>query len=80
MDDPIVVNSAGNEQYLGCTGCPADSHGVIWITLKRDEPLQRCPECGSAYKMHYVGPQDDHSHDHDHREFPCLFEFVRLWS
>lgn len=24
-------------------------------------------ECGSTYKMHYVGPADDpHSHDHHH--------------
>jgi cytochrome c oxidase subunit 5b len=24
-------------------------------------------ECGSTYKMHYVGPQEDpHSHDHGH--------------
>ncbi|KAF2679894.1 COX5B-domain-containing protein [Lentithecium fluviatile CBS 122367] len=67
MDDPIVVNSAGTEQYVGCTGCPADSHNVIWITLTREEPQARCMECGSAYKMHYVGPADDpHAHDHGH--------------
>jgi hypothetical protein len=33
LEDPIVVNSAGNEQYVGCTGCPADSHEVLWITV-----------------------------------------------
>jgi hypothetical protein len=33
MEDPIVVNSAGNEQYVGCTGYPADSHNVLWITV-----------------------------------------------
>ncbi|KAF2119732.1 cytochrome c oxidase-like protein polypeptide IV [Lophiotrema nucula] len=66
LDDPIVVNSAGNEQYVGCTGCPADSHTVLWLVLSREEPVTRCMECGSAYKMHYVGPPDDpHSHD-DH--------------
>jgi cytochrome c oxidase subunit 5b len=28
-------------------------------------------ECGSTYKMHYVGPADDpHSHDHHHHENP----------
>lgn len=32
-EDPIVVNSAGEEQYVGCTGCPADSHNVLWITV-----------------------------------------------
>lgn len=33
MDDPIVVNSFGDEQYLGCTGYPADSHVTIWLTV-----------------------------------------------
>jgi cytochrome c oxidase subunit 5b len=67
LEDPIIVNSAGDEQYVGCTGCPADSHNVLWITLSREEPVSRCMECGSAYKMHYVGPADDpHSHDHGH--------------
>ncbi|KAF2186762.1 COX5B-domain-containing protein [Zopfia rhizophila CBS 207.26] len=67
LDDPIVVNSAGDEQYVGCTGCPADSHNVLWITLSREEPVERCMECGSVYKMHYVGPPDDpHAHDHGH--------------
>ncbi|KAF2027717.1 COX5B-domain-containing protein, partial [Setomelanomma holmii] len=66
-EDPIVVNSAGNEQYVGCTGYPADSHGVLWITLTREEPQARCMECGSTYKMHYVGPAEDaHAHDHGH--------------
>ncbi|KAL6702748.1 Cytochrome c oxidase subunit 4 [Coniothyrium glycines] len=66
MDDPINVNSAGNEQYVGCTGFPADSHNVLWITLTREEPKSRCMECGSVYNMHYVGPADDPHADHDH--------------
>ena len=33
--------------------------------MTRERPLERCPECGSVYKMEYVGPQDDH-HGHDH--------------
>lgn len=75
MEEPITVNSAGNEQYVGCTGYPADSHGVLWITLTREEPKSRCMECGSVYEMHYVGPAEDaHGHDahHDHpvNEYP----------
>ena len=67
MEEPITVNSAGNEQYVGCTGYPADSHNVLWITLTRDEPKSRCMECGSVYNMHYVGPaNDDHSDHHAH--------------
>jgi cytochrome c oxidase subunit 5b len=68
MEEPITVNSAGNEQYVGCTGYPADSHNVLWITLTREEPKSRCMECGSVYEMKYVGPADDHSHDHHHVE------------
>ncbi|KAI4608077.1 uncharacterized protein J4E87_004485 [Alternaria ethzedia] len=71
MEDPITVNSAGNEQYVGCTGFPADSHNVLWITLTREEPKSRCMECGSVYEMKYVGPADDaHGHDHHHAENP----------
>lgn len=70
MDDPIVVNSAGQEQYVGCTGFPVDSHNVLWLTLTREEPKTRCMECGSVYKMHYIGPPDAaHGHDdHHHHE------------
>ncbi|EMD69709.1 hypothetical protein COCSADRAFT_75843, partial [Bipolaris sorokiniana ND90Pr] len=73
MENPITVNSAGDEQYVGCTGCPADSHNVLWITLTREEPKSRCMECGSVYEMHYVGPAEDahgHHDHHDHHENP----------
>ncbi|KAL0474047.1 cytochrome c oxidase [Neurospora intermedia] len=66
MENPISVRSAGDEQYAGCTGFPADSHNVIWLTMTRERPVERCPECGNVYKMDYIGPQDDHAHDHDH--------------
>jgi cytochrome c oxidase subunit 5b len=36
MSDPIIVKAAGDEQYVGCTGCPADSHNVIWLTVRKD--------------------------------------------
>lgn len=26
-------------RYLGCTGCPADSHGTIWLTVSKDRPI-----------------------------------------
>ncbi|KAK3339764.1 cytochrome c oxidase subunit VB-domain-containing protein [Lasiosphaeria hispida] len=63
--DPIPIRSAGDEQYAGCTGVPADSHTVIWLGMSRERPVERCPECGSVYKMEYVGPEVDHHHD-DH--------------
>jgi cytochrome c oxidase subunit 5b len=64
MENPIMVRSAGDEQFAGCTGFPADSHGVWWLGLTRERPIERCPECGSVYKMDYVGPEDDHHHHH----------------
>ncbi|KAK4167764.1 cytochrome c oxidase subunit VB-domain-containing protein [Cladorrhinum sp. PSN259] len=68
VDNPVLVRSAGEEQYAGCTGVPVDSHNVIWLTMTRQRPIERCPECGSVYKMEYVGTQDDH-HGHDHHGF-----------
>ncbi|KAH8902961.1 COX5B-domain-containing protein [Coniochaeta sp. PMI_546] len=65
LDNPIIVRSAGDEQYAGCTGSPADSHIVHWLGMSRKRPIERCPECGSVYKMEYVGPAEDH-HDHGH--------------
>jgi len=65
LDNPIVVKSFGDEQYAGCTGYPADSHNTIWLTMSRDRPIERCPECGNVLKMEYVGPAEDpHAHDH----------------
>ncbi|BCS29156.1 cytochrome c oxidase subunit IV [Aspergillus puulaauensis] len=67
LDNPIIVNGAGDEQYAGCTGFPADSHQVNWLTVSRERPLERCSECGNVVKLNYVGPLDDpHSHDHGH--------------
>lgn len=31
MENPIMVRSAGEEQYAGCTGSPAGSHNVTWL-------------------------------------------------
>ncbi|KAL1861380.1 Cytochrome c oxidase subunit 4 [Diaporthe australafricana] len=71
LKEPILVRSAGEEQFAGCTGYPVDSHGVIWLTITRDRPIERCPECGSVYKMEYLGAQDhhDHGHGHDHHGY-----------
>lgn len=34
--------------------------------MDRKRPVERCPECGSVYKMEYVGPAEDHHDDHSH--------------
>ncbi|KID78309.1 Cytochrome c oxidase subunit 4 [Metarhizium brunneum] len=80
MENPIMVRSAGDEQHAGCTGSPADSHVVTWLGLSKERPIERCPECGSVYKMEYVGPEDDHHHHHHAPEFeePKTFaDFVK---
>lgn len=72
MQDPIVVQSYGDERYLGCTGYPVDSHDTLWLTISRERPIERCPECGSVYKMDYVGlPVDEHAHDHHDEHHPA---------
>lgn len=80
LEDPIMVKSFGDEQYCGCTGFPADSHVVLWNTLSRDRPISRCRECGSVYKMEYVGPPDDphdHHHHHGHVEAKTWADYVK---
>ncbi|KAL9621370.1 MAG: hypothetical protein Q9160_004130 [Pyrenula sp. 1 TL-2023] len=89
--DPIVVSGAGDEQYLGCTGSPADSHHVRWCVksvitklltltakISRKRPFERCDECGSVYKYNYVGPPDDPHHPHHSYEEPKnMSDYVR---
>jgi len=67
LKDPIVVRSAGEEQYVGCTGVPADSHTQLWMVVSRERPYGRCGECGNVIKMDYVGPAED-PHGHGHGE------------
>ncbi|KAL4808922.1 cytochrome c oxidase subunit VB-domain-containing protein [Aspergillus unguis] len=67
LENPIIVPGAGDEQYAGCTGYPADSHTVNWLTVSRDRPIERCGECGNVVKLNYVGPlEDPHAHEHGH--------------
>jgi cytochrome c oxidase subunit 5b len=69
LQDPISVRSAGEEQYVGCCGVPADSHHQVWMVISRDRPYERCDECGNTIKMEYVGPTEDpHAHDHGYGE------------
>lgn len=41
VDNPIMVKSAGDEQYAGCTGYPADSHVVNWLGVRLSSPPPR---------------------------------------
>lgn len=33
LKEPVVIKSFGEEQYCGCTGIPADSHHIKWLTV-----------------------------------------------
>merc|ERR1712230_323402 len=78
FEDPIIVKSAGDEIQAGCTGSPADSHIVKWLVMSRKRPFERCPECGSCYRMDYVGPPDDpHHHHHGYEEPKTMADFVK---
>lgn len=64
MEDPIIVNSFDDFRYVGCTGSPAGSHEVMWLRPTVDK-VGRCWECGSVYKLNYIGipgGADDHHH------------------
>ncbi|BAE60070.1 unnamed protein product [Aspergillus oryzae RIB40] len=74
LENPIIVNGAGDEQYAGCTGFPADSHTVNWLTVSRDRPIERCGECGNVVKLNYVGPLED---AHDPLQFPLLTQSLQ---
>jgi len=42
LENPIIVKSAGDEQYAGCTGYPADSHVTIWLTVRTIQLILMC--------------------------------------
>ncbi|KZT29913.1 COX5B-domain-containing protein, partial [Neolentinus lepideus HHB14362 ss-1] len=61
--DPIKVFALNHERIVGCTGSPADSHDVIWFTVKKDKQT-RCAECGSVYALDFQGDPDADAHAH----------------
>ncbi|XP_023667375.1 cytochrome c oxidase subunit 5B, mitochondrial [Paramormyrops kingsleyae] len=47
--DPHLVPSITNKRIVGCV-CEEDNTTVVWFWLHAGEP-QRCPSCGSHYKL-----------------------------
>lgn len=49
------------------------------LQMSKERPIERCPECGSVYKMEYVGPADDghHHHHHGHEDPKTFADFVK---
>ena len=39
------------ERLIGCTGSPADSHEVVWLSATTAKPRHRCTECGSGTRF-----------------------------
>ncbi|EPQ54278.1 COX5B-domain-containing protein [Gloeophyllum trabeum ATCC 11539] len=65
LADPIRVFSLDTERIVGCTGSPADSHDVLWFTVKKDG-IARCAECGSVYALDHQGDASAAAADHHH--------------
>ena len=46
--------------------------------MDRARPVERCGECGSVYRMEYVGPPDDpHDTHHGYEEPKTFADYVR---
>ncbi|GJE88645.1 COX5B-domain-containing protein [Phanerochaete sordida] len=65
MKDPIKVLSWDDNRIIGCTGSPAESHELHWMTLKLNE-RPRCPECGSVYELDFKGDLELLNHQKAH--------------
>lgn len=59
--NPIVIDSYDDYRYVGCTGAPLDSHSIQWLK-PTTEKVARCWECGSVYKLNFIG--DPHAGHH----------------
>ncbi|KAI0734140.1 cytochrome c oxidase polypeptide IV [Fomitopsis betulina] len=62
LEDPIKVISFDHSRVIGCTGSPAESHELLWMTLN-EHKKRRCPECGSVYELEYQGADEVALHD-----------------
>ncbi|KAL9933164.1 hypothetical protein V8E36_007882 [Tilletia maclaganii] len=62
VKQPITVESLHNTRIVGCTGSPAGSHDTIWLHLNTELEHHRCPECGSVYKLDFIGDADAGHH------------------
>ncbi|KAL7846756.1 hypothetical protein SRHO_G00217360 [Serrasalmus rhombeus] len=47
--DPHIVPSITNKRIVGCV-CEEDNTAIVWFWLHEGE-AQRCPSCGSHYKL-----------------------------
>lgn len=84
---PTIVSPSTLHLPSLLTHSPLLSHTCFSLTLihnkqmTRKRPVSRCTECGSVYRMEYIGPPDDPHAEHDdahHYEEPKTFaDYVR---
>ncbi|XP_056326802.1 cytochrome c oxidase subunit 5B, mitochondrial [Danio aesculapii] len=48
-EDPHIVPSINNKRLVGCL-CEEDNTAIVWFWLHEGNS-QRCPSCGSHYKL-----------------------------
>ncbi|XP_026164957.1 cytochrome c oxidase subunit 5B2 [Mastacembelus armatus] len=48
-EDPHIVPCIGNKRLVGCL-CEEDNTAIVWFWLHEGD-AQRCPSCGSHYKL-----------------------------
>ncbi|XP_061601765.1 cytochrome c oxidase subunit 5B, mitochondrial [Cololabis saira] len=48
-EDPHIVPGIGNKRLVGCL-CEEDNTAIVWFWLHEGN-AQRCPSCGSHYKL-----------------------------
>ncbi|KAJ3310902.1 Cytochrome c oxidase subunit 4 [Blyttiomyces sp. JEL0837] len=58
--NPVVLRGDDPEQYIGCTGFPAESHETVWLTVRPHKGFDRCPHCGNVFK--YIQNEAHHHH------------------
>ncbi|KAJ3052545.1 Cytochrome c oxidase subunit 4 [Rhizophlyctis rosea] len=58
---PYIIRGSDPERYVGCTGFPADSHEVVWLTVREHKGFDRCPHCGNVFKYE----REHHHHEGD---------------
>jgi cytochrome c oxidase subunit 5b len=52
--NPVMVKAVDTQRLVACTGFPVDSHEAVWISVDKDHEVDRCTECGQAFKLKQV--------------------------
>ncbi|KAJ1834338.1 Cytochrome c oxidase subunit 4 [Coemansia sp. RSA 2706] len=68
--NPTIVPSGAAWRLVGCNGAPGEAHELMWIRVEREHGIDRCPECGNAFKLSDNGfdpnnlPEAHHHEEH----------------